>query len=281
MTAPPNTPADRAAAVLGEELGGWTPSVALILGSGLGRLAARMHVLVDVPFARLPDLPAPTVSGHGGHVVAGTLDGVGVLAFAGRRHIYEGGDPALAAMPARVAYAVGARALFVSNAAGDIRPTLAPGDLMLIRDHINLMWGNPLTGRVAPNEIRFPDMSEAYDAGLVAALRAGAADAGVLAAEGVYAAVLGPSYETPAEVRMLGRLGADAVGMSTVPEVIAARALGMRVAGVSLIANRAAGLGDAPLDHAEVIAAGERAADAFERLVRAFVRRAFAAPADR
>ncbi|MGH7650088.1 MAG: purine-nucleoside phosphorylase, partial [Gemmatimonadaceae bacterium] len=194
--------------------------------------------------------------------------------------LYEGYDAAAAALPVRVAHALGAESLFVSNAAGAIRRALRAGDLMIIRDHINLMWRNPLAGPVAPHETRFPDMSAPYHPALVAALRSAAASIGMALGEGVYAAVLGPSYETPAEIRMLERLGADAVGMSTVPEVIAARALGLRVAGVSLITNPAAGLGGAPLAHAEVLAAGERAAADFERLVRAYLRRAFAPPAD-
>jgi len=271
--------AGQAIVALGERLAGWTPRAALILGSGLGRLATRIDARLDLPFHEVPGFPGTTVHGHSGRVVAGTLDGIPVLAFAGRWHLYEGYGPAAAALPVRVAHALGARTLFVSNAAGGIRRSLRAGDLMAIRDHINLMWRNPLAGPVAAHETRFPDMSAPYDPALVAELRAAAASIGIALGEGVYAAVAGPSYETPAEIRMLERLGADAVGMSTVPEVIAARALGLRVAGVSLIANPAAGLGGAPLDHAEVLAAGERAAADFERLVRAFVRRAAGSPA--
>lgn len=263
-----------AAESLGAKLGGRTPRLALILGSGLGRLAAQLSPALDVAFADVPGFPPAGIHGHAGRVIAGSLDGVDVLAFAGRWHLYEGYEPDIAALPVRVAHTLGARTLLVSNAAGGIRRSLHPGDLMIIRDHINLMWRNPLAGPVAPHETRFPDMCAPYDRDLAAALRAAAADARIPVAEGVYAAVLGPSYETPAEIRMLERLGADAVGMSTVPEVIAARALGMRVAGVSLIANPAAGLG-APLDHDEVLAAGARAADHVERLVRGFVVRAF------
>jgi len=258
---------------LGTALGSRRPRLALILGSGLGALAARISPVVDVAFADIPGFPPAGVQGHAGRVIAGSLDDVDVFAVSGRWHLYEGHDAAIAALPVRVAYALGARTLLVSNAAGGIRRSLQPGDLMIIRDHINLMWRNPLSGPVAPYETRFPDMSAPYDRDLAAVLRAAAAEGRVAVKEGVYAAVLGPSYETPAEIRMLERLGADAVGMSTVPEVLAARALGMRVAGISLIANPAAGLG-AALDHHEVLAAGAGAAAAFERLVRTFVARA-------
>jgi purine-nucleoside phosphorylase len=231
---------------LGTALGSRRPRLALILGSGLGALAARISPVVDVEFADIPGFPPAGVQGHAGRIIAGSLEEVDVFAVSGRWHLYEGHHPAIAALPVRVAYALGARTLLVSNAAGGIRRSLQPGDLMIIRDHINLMWRNPLSGPVAPYETRFPDMSAPYDRDLAAVLRAAAAE---------------------------GRLGADAVGMSTVPEVLAARALGMRVAGISLIANPAAGLG-APLDHDEVLAAGAHAAAAFERLVRTFVARA-------
>lgn len=270
---------DRAAAALGERLAGWAPRVALILGSGLGRLTTGIVAALDLPFADVPGFPGPGVPGHSGRIVAGALEDVAVLAFAGRWHLYEGYDPAVAALPVRVAHALGARSLLVSNAAGGIRRSFQAGDLMIIRDHINLAWRNPLAGPVARHETRFPDMSAPYDPDLIAALRAAGAAAGIALGEGVYAAVLGPSYETPAEIRMLERLGADAVGMSTVPEVIAARALGLPVAGVSVITNPAAGLGVEPLDHTSVVAAGERAAADFERVVRGFLHRAFAAPA--
>ena len=276
MTSPAGAAAavDRAAAALGAGLGDFAPRLALILGSGLGGLARRIDAVFDLPVGDVPGFPSARVEGHDGRIIAGSLDGVQVLAFAGRSHLYEGHEPAVAALPVRIAYALGARSLFVSNAAGGIRPALRPGDLMIIRDHINLMCRNPLAGPVARQETRFPDMTAPYAAEFVAALRGAAAHARVSVVEGVYAAVLGPSYETPAEIRMLEWLGADAVGMSTVPEVIAARALGMRVAGVSLITNLAAGRGGAPLDHDEVLSAAARAAGDIERLVRAFVVRA-------
>lgn len=280
MSAGVSGAAASAAESLGVALGGRTPRLALILGSGLGGLAARISPVVDVPFADVPGFLPAGIRGHAGRVIAGSFDGVDVLAFAGRWHLYEGYEPAIAALPVRVAHALGARTLLVTNAAGGIRRSLEPGNLLIIRDHINLMWRNPLAGPVAPHEVRFPDMSASYDRNLAAALRAAAAEARVSVADGVYAAVLGPSYETPAEIRMLEKLGADAVGMSTVPEVIAACALGMRVAGVSLIANPAAGLG-AALDHEDVLAAGARAADHFERLMRTFIARTFGGNVER
>lgn len=260
-----------AARAIRERAGDRAADVALVLGSGLGDLIHRIDDRIDIPFARIPGFPPPTVSGHAGRVVAGTLAGVPVLAFAGRFHMYEGHGPSTAALTARVADALGIGTLFVSNAAGGIRRSFRSGDLMLIRDHINLMGRNPLIGPVRDGEVRFPDMSDPYDPVLLAALREASLATSVPVVEGVYAALLGPSYETPAEVRMLERLGADAVGMSTVPEVIAARALGMRVAGVSCITNPAAGISGSPLDHAEVLEAAERVKERFERLVTRFL----------
>lgn len=250
-----------------------TPSLAIILGSGLGALAEEIGGAASIPFAEIPGFPEATVQGHSGRLVSGVLDGCGVIALAGRFHLYEGHAPALAALPVRVAHALGARALFVSNAAGGIRRSFRPGDLMVIRDHINLMWGTPLAGPVGEGETRFPDMSEPYDPALRSMLAAAAAEAGVPLVEGVYAGLLGPSYETPAEVRMLERLGADAAGMSTVPEALAARALGMRVVGMSCITNAAAGIAAHPLSHAEVIGTTERVGRRFVAVARGFVRR--------
>jgi purine-nucleoside phosphorylase len=266
-------PVDAAVDALRARLAGRAPRLALILGSGLGGIVRHIDERVEVPYAELPGFPAPTVIGHSGCAIIGTLDGVDVVAFAGRFHLYEGHSPGTAALPVRVAHAIGARTLFVSNAAGGIRRTFRPGDLMLIHDHINLMWRNPLTGPAHDNELRFPDMSQPYDLDLLALLRDAALDAGVPVVQGVYAAVLGPSYETPAEIRMLERLGADAVGMSTVPEVLAARALGMRVAGISCITNAAAGISATALSHAEVLEVTERVKGRFERVVRGFVGR--------
>ncbi|MEP6690002.1 MAG: purine-nucleoside phosphorylase [Gemmatimonadaceae bacterium] len=251
-----------------------TPAIAIILGSGLGDLVHDIADPVSVPYAEVPGFPATTVAGHAGQLVSGTLAGVSVMAVAGRFHLYEGHDASVAALPVRVAHALGARMLFVSNAAGGVRRSFRAGDLMLIQDHINLMWKNPLIGDARDGEERFPDMSQPYDAELLATLRDAASAVGVPVVEGVYCGLSGPSYETPAEVRMLERLGADAVGMSTVPEVIVARALGMRVAGVSCITNVAAGLGSSPLDHSDVIETADRVRASFAALVTEWTRRA-------
>ena len=254
-------------------LGVEKPVAALILGSGLGGLADRIDGAVRVPFAEIPGFPSASVAGHAGVLMAGRLAGRRVLALAGRFHMYEGHEAALAAFPTRVLHALGARTLIVSNAAGGIRPTLHPGDLMIIRDHINFMFRNPLIGPVVDGETRFPDMSAPYDAALCALARDIALDEGIVLAHGIYCGLLGPTYETPAEVRMLSLMGTDAVGMSTVPEVIMARALGMRVLGVSCVTNTACGLSTKPITHAEVIETTARAAAKFERLVSGVVSR--------
>ena len=263
--------AAEAAAVVRRALGVREPAAAIVLGSGLGGLAERLENPRRVAFRDVPGFPAATVVGHAGALLAGTLAGKEVVALAGRFHMYEGHAAPLAAFPVRVMHALGARTLFVSNAAGGVRPTMRPGDLMLIADHINLMWRSPLAGPLAPGEERFPAMSQAYDAALRTRLRTLAAERGIPLAEGVYFGLLGPTYETPSEVRMLARLGADAVGMSTVPETIVARALGMRVAGVSCITNLACGLSPTKLSHAEVIEVGASVASKFESLVTGFV----------
>jgi purine-nucleoside phosphorylase len=204
-------------------------------------------------------------------VLAGRLAGRPVVALAGRLHMYEGHGPSLAAFPVRVLHALGARTLLVSNAAGGLRDRFRAGALMMISDHINLTFRNPLVGDAEPGEPRFPDMSEPYDRELAARLHACASALGVPLEEGVYCGLLGPAYETPAEVRMLRVLGADAVGMSTVAEVVVARALGMRVAGVSCITNLASGISPHPLSHAEVLEVGARVAARFGDLVERFV----------
>lgn len=259
------------ASVIGEQLGGCRPRIAIILGSGLGQLAERIERATNIPYADIPGFPVSTVAGHAGRLVAGSIESCEVIALSGRFHLYEGHTAAVAGLPVRIAHALGATVLFVSNAAGGIRETLRPGDLMILEDHLNLMWRNPLIGPVVDGDERFPDMSAPYDAELRAILRDVALDAGIPITEGVYAALLGPCYETPAEVRMLRWMGADAVGMSTVPEVLTARAVGMRVAGVSCITNQAAGMTNQPLSHHEVLEVGVRVQDAFERLVRGFV----------
>jgi purine-nucleoside phosphorylase len=262
-----------AASLIGEQLGGCSPRIAIILGSGLGQLADRIERSTNIPYADIPGFPVSTVAGHAGRLVAGSIESCDVIALSGRFHLYEGHSAATAGLPVRVAHALGARVLFVSNAAGGVRATLRPGDLMIIEDHINFMWRNPLIGPVVDGDERFPDMSEPYDRDLRAILRHVALDTGIPVTEGVYAGLLGPSYETPAEVRMLRWMGADAVGMSTVPEVLTARAIGMRVAGVSCITNHAAGMTNQPLSHHEVLEVGVRVQESFERLVRGFVGR--------
>ena len=249
------------------------PVCGIVLGSGLGGLADRLERVVRIPFSHVPGFPTATVAGHAGQLLVGTLGGRPVVALAGRFHLYEGHDAALAALPVRVMHALGATVYFASNAAGGVRRTFNPGDLMVISDHMNLMFRNPLFGAVEPGDERFPDMSDPYDAALRALLHDAGRTVGVALQDGVYGGLLGPTYETPAEVRMLERLGVDAVGMSTVPEVIVARALGMRVAAVSCITNKAAGLSLEKLSHAEVMDAGRAVAGRFEALVTEFVRR--------
>jgi purine-nucleoside phosphorylase len=252
------------------------PRVGIILGSGLGGLSRSIEDAARIPFGEIPGFPEATVAGHEGAVIVGSLGGREVVALSGRFHIYEGHPAALAAFPIRVFHALGAYDLFVSNAAGGISPKLAVGDLMMISDHLNLMGTNPLIGAAQKGDIRFPDMTDAYNPGLRWLLRTTAEKLGITLREGVYAGLLGPSYETPSEVKMLRLLGADAVGMSTVPEVIMARALGMRVAGVSCITNAAAGVTGSALSHAEVLETTNRVSASFEALVTEFVARSAA-----
>lgn len=250
---------------------GAAPVAAIILGSGLGGLADDIQDARRVAFRDVPGFPAATVHGHAGQLISGTLAGRPVLALAGRFHLYEGHSARVAGFAVRVLHALGAGTLFVSNAAGGVNRTFAAGDLMSIADHINLMWRNPLEGPLEPGDVRFPDMSSPYDPELRETLRNVALASGTPLRDGVYAGFLGPTYETPAEVRMLERIGADAVGMSTVPEVIVARAIGMRVVGVSCITNLACGLSLVPLSHEEVIDTTTRVASRFQKLVTDFV----------
>ena len=247
------------------------PVLAIVLGSGLGGLAARIEHASAIAFGDVPGFSAATVAGHAGRLIVGRLAGRPIVALAGRFHLYEGHRAEQAGFPVRVLHALGARTLFVSNAAGGINPAFVPGDLMIVTDHLNLMFRNPLVGGVVTGDVRFPDMSEPYDRALSALLREQATSLGIAMREGVYCGLLGPTYETPAEVRMLRVLGADAVGMSTVPEVVVARAIGMRVAGVSCITNLASGVSPTPLSHAEVIETTTRVASQFETLVERFV----------
>jgi len=250
---------------------GVVPRVGIILGSGLGGIAEAIENAVRLPYADVPGFPAATVVGHAGELVAGTLSGTPVVALAGRFHMYEGHDAALAGFPVRLLRALGADTLIVSNAAGGARKSLAPGTLMLIADHINLQFRNPLIGHVEEGDIRFPDMSQPYDVELRALAKRVAAEMGVQLDEGTYVALLGPTYETRAEVKMLQLLGADAVGMSTVPEVIVARAMGMRVLGISCITNYACGLSGTAITHDEVLETTSRVAAQLQGLVRGVV----------
>lgn len=265
-----------AAAAIRKRAESQQPKLGIILGSGLGGLSNSIGDAARIPFRDIPGFPEATVAGHEGAVIVGSLGGRDVVALSGRFHMYEGHPAALAAFPVRVFHALGAQDLFVSNAAGGISPKLAVGDLMMISDHLNLMGTNPLVGEARKGEIRFPDMTDAYNPGLRWLLRTSAEKLGITLREGVYAGLLGPSYETPSEVKMLRLLGADAVGMSTVPEVIVARALGMRVAGVSCITNAAAGVTGSALSHAEVLETTKRVSAAFESLVTEFVARSAA-----
>jgi purine-nucleoside phosphorylase len=266
----------KAAAAIRKRAASQQPKVGIILGSGLGGLSKSIANAVRIPFADIPGFPSATIAGHEGAVIVGSLGGREVVALSGRFHMYEGHPAALAAFPVRVFHALGALELFVSNAAGGISPKLAVGDLMMISDHLNLMGANPLVGEAQEGEIRFPDMTDAYNPGLRWVLRTTAEKLGIPLREGIYAGLLGPSYETPSEVKMLRLLGADAVGMSTVPEVILARALGMRVAGVSCITNAAAGVTGSALSHAEVLETTNRVSASFESLVTEFLSRSAA-----
>ena len=234
------------------------PTIGVILGSGLGGFTDGLRDAVVLPFDEIPHVPAATVIGHTGALVVGTVEGVPVAALKGRVHFYEGRSLADVVFPVRVLGRLGVRTLLLTNAAGAINPDFKAGELMILRDHINLL-GNPLMG---PNEEelgpRFPDMSTTYDPELREIAARACRAAGVTVHEGVYIAMTGPSYETPAEIRMARALGADAVGMSTVPEVIAARHMGMRVLTLSCLTNMAAGVTERPLDHADVLVVAER-----------------------
>ena len=259
--------------VIARRLGPFRPRVAIVLGSGLGSVADNVDSAIRIPYSAIPGFPEPGAPGHKGELVGGTLEGVPLLAQSGRFHLYEGHAPAVAALPTRVFARLGVRTLIVTNAAGGIRHTFRPPTLMLIADHINLMFRNPLAGPVEQGEERFPDMSDPYDAELRARARDVARAERIPLEEGVYAALLGPAFETPAEIRMLARLGADAVGMSTVPEVITARARGIRCLGFSSVTNVAAGLTAQKLSHQEVLEAGRGLAGQLERLIRGVLKR--------
>jgi xanthosine phosphorylase len=262
---------ETAAAVIAARAGGAAPRLGIVLGSGLGGLADELEDPVAIPYADLPGFPAPGIAGHQGRLVLGRLAGLPVACLQGRRHVYEGGDPGAMRGPVRALCRAGAEALLVTNAAGSLRPESAPGSLMAIADHINLLGVNPLTG---PNDDaigpRFPNLQDAYDPQLRAVLQEAAGALGIPLPEGVYLATHGPSFETPAEIRAFRTLGADAVGMSTVPEVILARHCGLRVAAVSAITNLAEGMGGEPLSHEQTLRHAEVAARDLTRLVGRF-----------
>ncbi len=247
------------------------PRLHLVLGSGLGGLVERVEAPVQVPFHELPGFPATSVEGHAGSFVLGRIAGVPVVVQAGRFHYYEGVGAAVVAAPVRVCRALGVRTVILTNAAGGIRRDLAPGSLMLVDDHVDLMFRAPLAGPVADGETRFPDMSRPYDPELMARAESAALAAGIRLPRGTYGAVAGPNFETPAEVRALRTAGADAVGMSTVPEVTVARAGGQRVLAFSLITNHASGLGGGTVDHEEVMAYGAEAGGTLGALLEALV----------
>lgn len=267
--------------VLARRLGDFSPSVGLVLGSGLGFFAdACIEDPIRVRYAELPEFPRTTVEGHEGQFVAGTVGGVRVLCMQGRFHYYEGYTLEDVTLPIRLMAQLGVRDLILTNAAGGIHPDFSPGDLMVIEDHINFTGANPLRG---PNlnvfGVRFPDMTEAYSADRRLLLAEVAAEQGVRLQRGVYIGVSGPSFETPAEIRAFRALGADAVGMSTVPECIVARHCGINVLGISCITNYAAGMNEQPLTHEEVAQTANRVKTTFSNLVAGVIRRMGSVPA--
>jgi purine-nucleoside phosphorylase len=249
------------------------PELGIVLGSGLGGLADDLDDPAAIPFGDLPGWPAATAPGHLGRLLLGTLEGRPVAMLQGRFHLYEGNDPGLVIQPVLLFQRLGATSVLLTNAAGGLDPGFAPGTLMVIRDHINLTGRNPLLGpnadAIGP---RFPDMTDAWSPRLRWQLLQAASAEAIDLAEGVYVGLTGPSYETPAEVRMLAGLGGDAVGMSTVLECMAARWAGLEVCGISLVTNAGAGYTGEPLSHEEVLAAGQEAGPRMVRLVRRFVR---------
>ena len=263
-----------AAAYIKEKLGGRAPEIAITLGSGLGDLADHLVDAVQSPYGEIPHFPVSTVAGHKGQFVVGKLEGREVLCMQGRFHYYEGYDLKQVTLPVRVMKLLGISTLIVTNAAGGINTGFRPGNLMLIEDHLNLTGENPLIGEnLEAFGDRFFDMTVAYDAGYRALAEQLAAELNIPLQKGVYAWLTGPNYETPAEIRYLRAIGADAVGMSTVPEVLVARHSGLRVCGISCITNLAAGMGDGLLSHEEVKETADRVKVDFIRLVTALTGR--------
>jgi len=263
----------QAAAVMNDR-SGLRPRVGVVLGSGLGAVAEAVADPITIDYGELPGFPLPSVAGHGGQAVLGNIGDVPVAVLQGRAHLYEGGDLDKIRTPVRALRAAGAEILVLTNAAGSLRPEVGPGSLMLISDHINLSGVNVLAG---PNDDeigpRFPSLRDAYDPDLRAGLRAAAEELGTTLAEGVYLAVSGPTFETPAEIRAFAELGADAVGMSTVHETAVARHCGLRVAAISAISNLAEGMSDVPLSHEQTLLDAQRAAEDLAPLLVRFVER--------
>jgi xanthosine phosphorylase len=262
---------EAAAGVIAVAARGFTPKLGLILGSGLGALADALEGAMSIDYGDLPGFPEPGVTGHGGRLVLGTLGGLPIACLQGRRHVYEGGDPGAMRAPVRALRHAGAPAVLITNAAGSLQPASPPGSLMAISDHINMLGVNPLSGAnddaIGP---RFPSMRDAYDPALRGLLRQCAGRLDLPLPEGVYLATHGPSFETPAEIRAFRTLGADAVGMSTVPEVILARHCGLRVAAVSAITNLAEGMGGEPLSHEQTLRNANATAADLHRLAESF-----------
>jgi purine-nucleoside phosphorylase len=250
------------------------PATAVVLGSGLGVLAELLEGTTIVPYHRIPHFPEPTVAGHQGNLFAGMLGGTRIAALQGRFHYYEGHTLETVTFPVRVLQLLGVRTLILTAATGGIRDTLQPGDLLVLRDHINGLGANPLRGTNDERlGVRFPDMSEVYSATLRRLAAAEADTLGIALHEGVYACMPGPSYETPAEIRMLRTLGADVVGMSTVPEAIVARHAGMDVLAFAVVSNWAAGIAETPISHEEVLAAGRQVGPKVAALIEGVVRK--------
>ena len=264
----------RAAAEAVRARAGEAPSIAIVLGSGLGDFASSLGNPVSMPYQELPNWPVSTVPGHEGRLVVGTSRGTRIAALAGRCHLYEGHDARTVTFAVRALGVLGVRTLILTNAAGGVNTGFAQGALMAIDDHINLTGHNPLVGANDDRfGQRFPDMSEVYSTRLRRLADESSAAIGLRLAHGVYAALLGPSYETPAEIRYLRAIGADAVGMSTVPEAIAARHMGLEVLGLSCITNMAAGVLPQPLDHAEVMETARRVRGQFVALLEGIIDR--------
>ncbi len=271
--ASPSLPADPlATAALLRRLTPLRPKLAIILGSGFHDVASRLRVETTIPCAKLPGFPRPGVEGHKGEILAGRFGKAPVLLLSGRAHFYEGHPMEVVTFAVRVLAAFGVRDLLLTNAAGGIHWRLRPGDFMCLSDHINLMGVNPLRGAEVPGRERFVDLSEVYAPDLRRLLAAAARKARARLHSGVYLAVTGPSYETPAEIRAFARLGADAVGMSTVPEAIVARQCELRVAGLSCITNLAAGRAREALSHSEVLETAARVRQTAAALIEHFVK---------